>query len=141
MRPYRGWSLGLMPRTETPPPISEGRAWKASRGEHLSRSQQSRGQSLASRACALARALERKICISDKAGAQSRLLAGGSELSNPLPGISFLGREFPGLQLSHGEPGSMASYQRYSRGNAPFSPLKITYPIETHRVKKPKLLR
>src|SRR3954449_12820441 len=33
-----------MPRTETPPPISEGRTWKASRGEHLSHSKQSRGQ-------------------------------------------------------------------------------------------------
>src|SRR3954449_8062896 len=30
----------------------------------------------------------------------------------------------------------MASYQRYSRGNAPFSPSKTTYPIENHRVKK-----
>src|SRR3954447_21041463 len=44
MRPHRGWSLGFMLRTETPPPISEGRTWKASRGEHLSHSQQSRGQ-------------------------------------------------------------------------------------------------
>ena len=46
MRPNHGWSLGLMPRTETPPPISEGGTWEASRGEHLSHSQQSRGQSL-----------------------------------------------------------------------------------------------
>src|SRR3954447_16035594 len=55
-----------------------------------------------------------------------------------IPSRVFLyrGREFPGLQLNHGEPGSMASYQRYSRGNAPFLPSKITYPIENHRVKK-----
>jgi hypothetical protein len=56
MRPNRGWSPGLMPHTETPPPVSEGRTWKASRGAHLSHSQQSRGQSLPSRACTLARA-------------------------------------------------------------------------------------
>src|SRR4051794_11373776 len=59
-----------------------------------------------------------------------------------IPSRVFLywGREFPGLQLSHGEPGPIASYQRYSRGNAPFSPSKITYLIENHRVKKTEIV-
>jgi hypothetical protein len=59
-----------------------------------------------------------------------------------IPSRVFLyrGREFPGLQLSHGEPGPIASYQRYSRGNAPFSPSKITYPIENHWVKKTEIV-
>src|SRR4051794_2751546 len=35
----------------------------------------------------------------------------------------------------------MASYQRYSRGNAPFLPSNITIPLKTIGSKKPKLLR
>jgi hypothetical protein len=140
MRPNHGWSLGLMPRTETPPPISDGRTWKALRGEHFSRSQQSRGQSLASRARLRARENEKSV-LAIKLGAK----AGCSleALNFRIPSRVFLhwGCEFPGLQLSHNEPGSMASYQRYSRGNAPFSPSRITYPIETIGSEKPKLLR
>jgi hypothetical protein len=126
MRPNRGWSLGLMPRTETPPPISDGRTWKASRWEHLSRSQQSRGQPMASRACALARARERKICISDKAGAQSRLLAEGSRLFIPPPVFARCRGSF---------------LADWSLENAPFYPQKSPMSLKTKDSKKRKFLR
>src|SRR3954452_13357715 len=83
--PHRGWSLGLMPRTETPPPISDGRTWEASRWEHLSPSQQSRGQSLASRARALARAREQKSILAIKLGAKAGCRLKAPDFSSPLP--------------------------------------------------------
>ena len=85
-----------MPRTETPPPISDGRTWKASRWEHLSRSQQSRGQSLASRACALRARENEKSVLAIKLGPKAGCWLEALDFPNPLPVFLYRGREFPG---------------------------------------------
>src|SRR3954452_21252379 len=94
MRPHRGGSPGLMPRTEAPPPISEGRTWKASRWEHLSRRQQSRGQSLALRACE-----NEKSVLAIKLGAKAGCWLKAPDFASPsrfcpVPGF-FFGRLKP----------------------------------------------
>ena len=141
MRPHRGWSLSLMRRTETPLPISEGRTCKASRWEHL---------------CAAS-----SLAANRWPHARARLRARENKKSvlaiklEPKAGCRLKAPDFrpPSRHFSTGAGSSlapigatvnrslMASYQRYSRGNAPFSPSKITYPIETIGSKKPKLLR
>src|SRR3954467_2274143 len=125
MRPNRGWSLGLMPHTETPPPISEGRTSKASRGS-ISRAASSLAADRWPHARARLRARERKICISDKAGAQSRLLAEGSRLFIPPPVFARCRGSF---------------LADWSLENAPFCPQKSPMSLKTKDSKKRKFLR
>jgi len=141
MGPHRGWSLGLMPRTETPPPISEGRTWKASRWEHLSRSQQSRGQSLASRACALARAWERKSVLAIKLGAKAGCSLEALNFRMPSRVFLYRGGEFPGPHLATVNRVPWPAISVTAAETRPFRHRKPPIPLKTIGSKKPKLLR
>jgi len=122
MRPHRGWSLGLMPRTETPPPISEGRTWKASRWEHLSRSQQSRGQS---RARLRARENEKSV-LAIKLGPKAGCWRKAPDFLSPLPVFARCRGSFLADWILE---------------NVPFCPQKSPMALKTKDSKKRKFLR